>query len=67
MPMTTPSAPSATAFAMSYGVRTPPEAINVTSSRMPSLTRNWWTFGMAYSMGMAMFFLAISGAAPVPP
>ena len=25
------------------------------------------TLPMAYSMGMAMFFLAMSGAAPVPP
>jgi len=67
VPITTPSAPSAMALAMSYAVRIPPEAIRVTWSRMPSSQRNLWTLGMAYSMGIAMFFFAISGAAPVPP
>jgi len=37
------------------------------SSRMPSLERKRCTRGIASSMGMAMFFFAISGAAPVPP
>jgi len=67
VPMTTPSAPSATAFITSSAVRKPPLTIKVTESRMPSATRNLCTFAMAYSMGIAMFFLAMSGAAPVPP
>ena len=39
----------------------------MTLSRIPSLTRKLWTFGIAYSIGIAMFFFAMSGAAPVPP
>jgi hypothetical protein len=67
VPMTTPSAPSAMAFITSQAVRAPPLTIKVTPSRMPSATRNLCTLAMAYSSGMAMFFLAMSGAAPVPP
>ena len=67
VPMTAPSAPSAMAFATSIAVLRPPLAMSVTLSRMPSLIRNLCTFGTAYSIGIAMFFFAISGAAPVPP
>ena len=67
MPRTQPSAPSAIALAMSSAVLTPPLAMRVTLSRTPSFCRNLWTLGIASSIGMAMFFFAISGAAPVPP
>jgi len=67
VPITTPSAPRAMALATSQAVRRPPEATRVILSRTPSSTRKLCTLGMAYSTGMAMFFLAMSGAAPVPP
>ena len=66
VPRTHPSAPRAIALAMSSAVLTPPLAISVTLSLTPSFCRNLWTLGIASSIGMAMFFLAISGAAPVP-
>jgi len=55
----------AMALAMSKAVRTPPLAIRVTLFRIPP-PRGPVHLGSRYSMGMAMFFLAISGAAPVP-
>src|SRR2546425_10083550 len=67
VPRMTPSAPRAIAFAASHAVRIPPLAIRMTSSRIPSFSRNLWTFGTANSIGIAMFFFEMSGAAPVPP
>ena len=62
----TPSAPMAIALMKSDSVRRPPVMMSVTSDA-PFASRWRRALARAAIVGTEMFFLKISGAAPVPP